>query len=219
MATLSLRYNGPVPRQNSYICDFFTMDIKTLCLGLLCRDDASGYDLKKQFESTFKHFYPAGFGSIYPSLADLADRGLITCRSMPQDKRPDRKVYRITDEGRTTFTKALYRAAPEHKLRSEYLVVAYFADYVDDDTLDVMLTDWQRTLDESVSRFDSMSGGGNGLSPRKRFVIGFGKAVTQAMADYIHNHRALLTDIDSASRSRRTESDSVRPAKNIETRP
>lgn len=195
------------------------MDIKTLCLGLLSRDDASGYDLKKQFETTFKHFYPAGFGSIYPSLADLAARRLITCHAMPQDKRPDRKVYRITEEGRKAFKKALYRAAPEHKLRSEYLVVAYFADYVDDDTLDVMLTDWQRTLDEGVSRFDSMSGNGNGLSPRKRFVIGFGKAVTQAMADYIDSHRELLTDADSTSRPRQTESDNSHSAKNIETRP
>ena len=48
------------------------LDVKTLCLGLLSRGEASGYDLKKDFESLFRHFFPAGYGSIYPALAGLA---------------------------------------------------------------------------------------------------------------------------------------------------
>ena len=51
------------------------MDVKTLCLGLLTAGEACGYDLKKTFESSFKHFFPAGYGSIYPALADLAEAG------------------------------------------------------------------------------------------------------------------------------------------------
>ena len=185
------------------------MDIKTLCLGMLCGGDASGYDLKKQFESTFKHFYPAGFGSIYPSLADLADKKFVTCREMPQDKKPDRKVYKITDEGRDAFTRALYRADPKHKLRSEYLVVAYFADFVDRDTLTTMLTDWQQTLDDGVARFDELQEQvGNDLPPRSQFVIGFGKAVSQAMADYIKDHRDLLIGENPAPKVRRAKSES-----------
>ncbi len=196
------------------------MDIKTLCLGLLCNGEASGYDLKKQFESTFKHFYPAGFGSIYPSLADLADKGLVNCRQIPQDKKPDRKVYDITDEGRKAFTEALYHADPEHKLRSEYLVVAYFSDLVDSNTLNQMLTDWQQKLDDVVSHFDQISTqNSNNLSPRKQFVIGFGKAVVQAMADYVNDHRDLLVDDRAPSEARRIKSHSISTANSIENRP
>ncbi len=170
------------------------MDIKTLCLGLLCHGEASGYDLKKQFESTFKHFYPAGYGSIYPSLADLAHKGLVTCREMPQDKKPDRKVYRITAEGREAFKQALQEADPEHKLRSEYLVAMYFADFLEPQRLEQMLSGWRETLGDGVTRLDSIERDvGDDAPPGTRFVLGFGKAIARAMATYIEENREMLT--------------------------
>ena len=57
------------------------MDVKTLCLGVLSRGDASGYEIKKQCEEgPFAHFYAAGFGSIYPALNALWSEGLISVR-------------------------------------------------------------------------------------------------------------------------------------------
>ena len=41
------------------------MDVKTVCLGMLTDGEASGYDLKKEFESSFSHFFAAGYGSSY----------------------------------------------------------------------------------------------------------------------------------------------------------
>ena len=68
------------------------MDVKTICLGLLSLGEACGYELKKNFESQFRHFFSAGYGSIYPALADLADAGLVTCREIPQDVPRDEPV-------------------------------------------------------------------------------------------------------------------------------
>lgn len=190
------------------------MDIKTLCLGLLCTGEASGYDLKKQFESTFKHFYPAGYGSIYPSLADLANRGLVTCREMPQDKKPDRKVYRITPEGREAFTAALHEADPEHKLRSEYLVAMYFVDFLEPRRLEQMLTGWRESLGDGVTRLDSIEQNvGEDAPAGTRFVLGFGKAIARAMAQYIEENGDMLTGPD-----RGHESSGAPAANNIETR-
>lgn len=170
------------------------MDIKTLCLGLLCTGDASGYDLKKQFESTFKHFYPAGYGSIYPSLADLADKGLVNCREMAQEKKPDRKVYSITDEGRRAFEQALHDTEPEHKLRSEYLVAMYFVDFLEPQRLEQMLTGWRESLGDGVTRLDSIEKDfGNDAPAGTKFVLGFGKAIARAMAEYIEEHGDMLT--------------------------
>ena len=39
------------------------MDVKSVCLGILTHGEASGYDIKKCFESSFGHFFMAGFGS------------------------------------------------------------------------------------------------------------------------------------------------------------
>jgi DNA-binding PadR family transcriptional regulator len=68
------------------------MDVKTVCLGMLNDGEASGYDLKKHFESTFAHFFAAGYGSIYPALSSLAEAGLVNCREIAQDGKPDRMV-------------------------------------------------------------------------------------------------------------------------------
>jgi len=196
------------------------MDIKTLCLGLLCKGEASGYDLKKQFESTFKHFYPAGYGSIYPSLADLAAKGLVNCREMAQEKKPDRKVYSITDAGRQAFKEALQEADPEHKLRSEYLVAMYFADFLEPQRLEQMLSGWHETLGNGVTRLDSIEKGfGNDAPAGTRFVLGFGKAIAHAMAQYIEENRDMLTGTEGSRPGERSrETGSTASANNIETR-
>ena len=62
------------------------MDVKTLCLGVLTEGDKTGYEIKRCFEEAFSHFFGAGFGSIYPALADLSRRGLVKklpCRECP----------------------------------------------------------------------------------------------------------------------------------------
>jgi DNA-binding PadR family transcriptional regulator len=171
------------------------MDIKTLCLGLLCTGEASGYDLKKQFESTFKHFYPAGYGSIYPSLADLAEQGLVRCREVAQEKKPDRKVYSITDDGRQAFRRALHEIEPAQKLRSEYLVAMYFADFLEPRRLEQILDGWRESLGNGVMHLDSIEQDvGSDAPAGTRFVIGFGKAIAHAMAQYIDENGDMLTE-------------------------
>ena len=66
-------------------CRVCSMDVKTVCLGILTEGPASGYDLKKEFESTFGHFFAAGYGSIYPALSSLAEQGLVSCEEIAQD--------------------------------------------------------------------------------------------------------------------------------------
>ena len=85
------------------------MDVKTICLGVLCTREATGYDIKKHFETAFSHFFLAGFGSIYPALAELSDAGLVSCEERSSGGRPGRKVYRATEAGRASVGWALAR--------------------------------------------------------------------------------------------------------------
>jgi len=174
------------------------MDVKTLCLGLLTVHEACGYDLKKTFESSFKHFFPAGYGSIYPALADLAEAGLVSCTEIPQIGKPDRKVYRITEQGEQAFIEALNRTDPQHKLRSEFLAVMYFADRIDDDRLADLLDDRVQKLRETVRHIEetSLQGDESG-SAGASFVAGFGAVIAEAAARYIESNRHLLTGNDT----------------------
>jgi len=170
------------------------MDVKTLCLGLLTVREACGYDLKKTFETSFKHFFPAGYGSIYPALADLAESGLVSCEEIPQVGKPDRKVYRITEAGEKAFIDALNRTDPQHKLRSEFLAMIYFADRIDDERLADLLDDRVAKLRETVKHIENFDTDiPNSSSAGAHFVAGFGAVIAEAAAKYIETHRHLLT--------------------------
>ena len=170
------------------------MDVKTVCLGMLTDGPASGYDLKKEFESSFAHFFAAGYGSIYPALSALAEDDLVHCELVPQEGKPDRKVYRITDAGRAFLLEALENTAPCHKVRSEFLATMCFAHLmrpeVVEEVLDNRLADIARYQELFRELETSCS---QGWPAGADFVLGFGKAMTAAMETYIKENRHKLT--------------------------
>lgn len=171
------------------------MDVKTVCLGILTDGAASGYDLKKHFESTFGHFFSAGFGSIYPALSALADQGLVTCEHVPQEGKPDRKVYAITQSGREFLDNAL-RAdlTPCHKIRSDFLATMCFAHLMSVDDVETVLNNRIKDVEfyqKMIS--DAECCHAADWPPGMRFVAGFGMAMTETMRRYVEENRHLLT--------------------------
>ena len=171
------------------------MDVKTLCLGVLTERDLTGYEIKQHFEEAFSHFFVAGSGSIYPALADLTERGLVSCTSVLQEKRPDKKVYSITPLGRSALVEELMNTPPRHKVRSEFLVLMYFAHLLPPakiaEIAEVMVAQW----DAMLGKIDGcMADGGECLSPGMRFAAGYGKAVTSAARRYVTENKAGLID-------------------------
>jgi DNA-binding PadR family transcriptional regulator len=69
-------------------------------LTVLCEQEASGYDISKQFEETVACYWTASQQQIYRELARIEANGWVRCRVVPQQGKPDRKVYAITEAGR-----------------------------------------------------------------------------------------------------------------------
>lgn len=175
------------------------MDVKTVCLGMLTDGEATGYDLKKQFESSFAHFFAAGYGSIYPALSALARDGLVECREIAQDGKPDRKVYRITDAGIEHMREALKKPDPSHKVRSEFLATMCFAHLMSDEQLDVVLANRLADVERKLQLIhDYETSCIQDSTPGMRFVCGCGRTMLLAMKDYIEKHRHLLEAEKSA---------------------
>jgi len=171
------------------------MDVKTVCLGMLTDGPASGYDLKKHFESSFGHFFAAGYGSIYPALSSLSKQGLVSCEEIPQEGKPDRKVYQITQEGTEFLLGALKNPSPCHKIRSEFLATMCFAHLMQQDDIETVLDNRLAEIAQYQQIFrqfeeDSMSDWPEGM----KFVLGFGKALASAMETYINENRHLLAE-------------------------
>lgn len=170
------------------------VDVKDLCLGALTYGEATGYDIKKFFETSFSHCFLAGYGSIYPALAELTAEKLVTARTVPGQGGPSRKLYRLTEAGRKAFLASLKETVPQHKVKSEFLVLMHFAEHLPParlaSILDERLEDIERHL-KLIRTFEDSP-----AVPRAagaRFVHGFGKAMMTAASDYIHAHRAGLT--------------------------
>lgn len=180
------------------------VDVKDLCLGALTYGDATGYDIKKFFESTFSHCFLAGYGSIYPALAELTEDKLVTARTAPGQGGPSRKIYHLTETGRKAFLSKLQGTVPQHKVKSEFLVLMYFAHLLPRARLDAILDRHLKDIEhklalirthEHLHATDSAAGSG------ARFVSGFGKAVMTAASEYIRTHRQGLRKGNGASRS------------------
>ena len=178
------------------------MDVKTVCLGMLTDGEASGYDLKKQFESTFGHFFAAGYGSIYPALSALAESGLVECEHVPQFGKPDRKVYRITDAGREAFLQALDNPDPSHKVRSEFLATMCFAHLMTPEQIETVLENRMNEIEKYLSLFDELEKTCMKEWPAgMRFVCGFGRAIIEAKRKYIEANKEMLIEKPARSKS------------------
>lgn len=102
--------------------------VATLCLAILHRGDATGYEIKKEsVEGDYRYFIDASYGSIYPALARLAADGLVTHREEVHPGRPPRKIYSITPKGRAALLEALSEPPGPDIFRARFLLVAKFA--------------------------------------------------------------------------------------------
>lgn len=75
------------------------MALKHAVLAALSSEDATGYELSKRFDASVANFWPASPQQIYRELDRLEQEGLARSRAVRQEKRPDKKVFRITAAG------------------------------------------------------------------------------------------------------------------------
>lgn len=76
------------------------MSLKHGLLGILNYGNMTGYELDKVFESSLSFFWKAQQSQIYRELASLERSGLISSELIVQEHRPNKKVYRITENGK-----------------------------------------------------------------------------------------------------------------------
>jgi DNA-binding PadR family transcriptional regulator len=164
------------------------MDVRTICLGILTRGDATGYEIKKLFEEDgFQHFAEASFGSIYPALNRLTEEGLVSVREEPQEKRPDRKVYSITSAGREALLKALMRPLSEDRHRSPFVFAMLFSDLLPQSHVSHMVNEYIAQAEEKLAQLEQTSD--REKTRGEIFVNGVGRAVYTAMLAYLREHR------------------------------
>jgi PadR family transcriptional regulator, regulatory protein AphA len=165
------------------------MDVRTICLGILTRGDATGYEIKNLFEDDgYQHFVEASFGSIYPALNRLTEEGLVSVRAEAQEKRPDRKVYSITPAGREAFLASLLKPLPEDRHRSPFVFAMLFSDCLPEGRVAEMVDTYIAQTEAKLAQLNA--GNTKPKTSGEAFANGFGRAIYEAMLDFLKTHRA-----------------------------
>ncbi len=103
------------------------MSLKHILLGML-EHPASGYDLKKKFNTSLRHFWAAELSQIYPLLRRMEQDGLLQSQASESDKGPTRKVYGRTPAGLAELVEWLGQGPHVSEERRHYLAQVYFLD-------------------------------------------------------------------------------------------
>ncbi len=97
------------------------MSLPNVILTVLSNRDATGYDITKEFSQSIGYFWKASHQQVYRELNKMADNNLATSRLEPQNGKPDRKVYSITELGRQALFEWFQEPARNPKIRDEFL--------------------------------------------------------------------------------------------------
>ncbi len=108
------------------------MSLPHVLLGIL-RTPTSGYEIKQQFDRVFSHFWAADLPQIYRTLNRMKRDGWLTASSMASEKGPERRVYKVTAQGRKALRKWLTAAPTLATERIEYLAQTFFLGALEDD--------------------------------------------------------------------------------------
>lgn len=111
------------------------MSLEYAILGFIQHKPLSGYDLKKVFDTSVQHFWPADQSQIYRTLNKLTTQGWAEMEVIEQSDRPDRKIYHITHAGREELRRWLGGPFPTESSRSASLVQVFFMGQLSDEEI------------------------------------------------------------------------------------
>jgi DNA-binding PadR family transcriptional regulator len=104
------------------------MSLRDAVLAALLEGEASGYDLAIGFDASVANFWMATPQQLYRELDRLAEQGLIQARVVHQERRPNKRMFSLTDAGRAAIQQFTARAPKPSVIRDELLVKVQAAD-------------------------------------------------------------------------------------------
>ena len=124
-------------------------------LGLLSSGEASGYELAASAQQNVNLILAPAKSRIYHLLPRLFDRGLVTRRRVDQDTRPDKHVYRLTEEGWEAFRGWLDDTSTS-LTRPQLLLKLFFGAHADQTALLAQLRDYREQTAMELRFFESI---------------------------------------------------------------
>lgn len=132
------------------------MSLKFAILAALLEGEFSGYDLAKSFDASVANFWQTTPQQLYRELERLSAEGMIAPRVVEQERRPNKRVFRLTAAGRRALHE--FTAAPVQPttIRDDLLVKVQGSDAGDAEAVIAAVeerTEWSRA---KLARFERL---------------------------------------------------------------
>ena len=129
--------------------------LKYIILGLLEKQELTGYDIKKIFEEEIGEFWKAKHSQIYPELKKLEEQKLICFRIEIVGSKLEKKYYTITGDGKEELK--VWISAPTQELlatKDEFILKLYFICGKEDGKLEKMFEEQIVLHQEKLEHFN-----------------------------------------------------------------
>lgn len=127
------------------------MSIKYAILGFLSWTPLTGYELKKLFVESTMLPWSGNNNQIYKTLVELHHDVLVTLEVQHQDSHPSRKIYTITDKGRSELRDWVLSSPEPPQLRNSFLIQLAWADQLESGELDTLLERYEAEVSTQLS--------------------------------------------------------------------
>lgn len=123
-------------------------------LGFLRFRPMHGYDLQHHLAMNLREVWHISQSQTYNILKRLEKEGWIDSTNQPQEKRPDRTLYSLTNIGRTEFDNWLYTPTPSsaRAIRMEFITRLFFATQISKEVCIQLLQGQEHATQQDLER-------------------------------------------------------------------
>jgi len=166
-------------------------------LGLLSISPMSGYDLHQAVARSIAHFWPISKSQVYAELGRLEPLGMVEGTAVPQERLPDKRVFRLTTAGAEALDGWLAdEPAGPLQMRIPFLLKALLGHRRPPGATSALLQEVQVAAVEEARRFARF---GEFLEQAPgtayaRITVLFGAKIAEAVAEWAEEAQALLPE-------------------------
>ena len=162
------------------------MSLCDAVLAALLEGESSGYDLAKGFDASVANFWMATPQQLYRELERLAEQGLIEARVVHQERRPNKRMFSLTESGRDAIRHFTARAPKASVIRDELLIKVQACDAGDPQAVRESIVERLQWATAKLERYERF---------RARFLDGRTEEAYLAQAQRVGPYLTLLRGI------------------------
>jgi DNA-binding PadR family transcriptional regulator len=132
------------------------MSLRDAVLAALLEGESSGYDLAKDFDASVANFWMATPQQLYRELDRLAGQGLIQARMVEQERRPNKRMFSLTEAGHDAIREFTARPPKPSAIRDDLMIKVQAFDVGDAAVVGDLIAERRNRAEAKVERYQRL---------------------------------------------------------------